>query len=92
MGKKTLQESNRKGQHTEQIIKKLGKADRRLTARQSVAQVCQALEMSEATNDGGRNQYGGIKAQETRWLKELAQENSRMKKQPIEAGLDKAMA
>jgi transposase-like protein len=83
--------SKRKRHSAEQIIKKLEDADRRLTAGQSVAQVCQALEVSEATYHRWRNQYGGMKAQEAKRLKELEQENARLKKLLAEAELDKAM-
>lgn len=83
--------SKRKRHSAEQIIKKLEDADRRLTAGQSVAQVCQALEVSEATYHRWRNQYGGMKAREAKRLKELEQENARLKKLLAEAELDKAM-
>jgi putative transposase len=83
--------SKRKRHSAEQIIKKLEDADRRLTAGQSVAQVCQALEVSEASYHRWRNQYGGMKAQEAKRLKELEQENARLKKLLAEAELDKAM-
>jgi len=83
--------SKRKRHSAEQIIKKLEDGDRRLTAGQSVAQVCQALEVSEATYHRWRNQYGGMKAQEAKRLKELEQENARLKKLLAEAELDKAM-
>ena len=66
-------------------------ADRRLTAGQSVAQVCQALEVSEPTYHRWRNQYGGMKAEEARRLKELEVENTRLKKMVAELMLDKAM-
>jgi putative transposase len=83
--------SKRKRHSAEQIIKKLEDAERRMTAGQSVAQVCQALEVSEATFHRWRNQYGGMKAQEAKRLKELEQENARLKKLLAEAELDKAM-
>jgi transposase-like protein len=91
MGKETLHMSKRKRHSAEQIVKKLEDADRRLTAGQSVAQVCQALEVSEATYHRWRNQYGGMKAQEAKRLKELEQENARLKRLLAEAELDKAM-
>ena len=81
--------SKRKRHSGEQIIKKLENADRRLTAGQSVAQVFQALEVSEATYHRCRNQCGGMKAQEAKRLKE--QEIARLKKLLAEAELDKAM-
>lgn len=82
----------RRKRHTpEQIVAKLEDADRRLNAGQSIAQVCQALEVSEPTFHRWRNQYGGMKAQEAKRLKTLEQENTRLKKLLAEAELDKAM-
>ena len=81
----------RKRHSPEQIVRKLEEADRRLNAGQTVAQVCQALEVSEATFHRWRNQYGGMKVQEAKRLKELEQENARLKKLLAEAELDKAM-
>jgi transposase-like protein len=66
-------------------------ADRRLTAGQDIAQVCQALEISEATFHRWRNQFGGMKAQEAKRLKELEQENARLKKMVADLMLDKEM-
>jgi putative transposase len=81
----------RKHHSPEQIIRKLEDAGRRLTAGQSVAQVCQALEVSEATYHRWRNQYGGMKAEEAKRLKELEVENARLKKMVADLMLDKEM-
>jgi len=75
----------------EQIIRKLEDADRRLNAGQSIAQVCQVLEISEATYHRWRNQYGGMKAKEAKRLKELEKENAKLKKLVAELMLDKEM-
>lgn len=83
--------ARRKRHSPEQIIGKLDEADRRLNAGQTIAQVCQALEVSEATYHRWRNQFGGMKAQEAKRLKELELENARLKKLLAEAELDKAM-
>lgn len=83
--------AGRKRHSAAQIVKKLEDADRRLAAGQNIAQVCQALEVSEATYHRWRNQYGGMKAQEAVRLKELELENARLKKLLAEAELDKAM-
>lgn len=74
-----------------QIVKKLEDADRRLVAGQNIAQVCQALEVSEATYHRWRNQYGGMKAEEAKRLKELEHENARLKKLVADLMLDKEM-
>lgn len=83
--------AKRKRHTPNQIIRKLEDADRRLTAGQDIAQVCQALEISEATFHRWRNQYGGMKAQEAKRLKELEQENARLKKIVADLMLDKEM-
>ena len=75
----------------EQIIKKLREADTLLAADKTMGQVCQALEVSEQTYHRWRNQYGGMKAEEARRLKELEGENQRLKKLLAEAELDKAI-
>lgn len=81
----------RKRHSPEQIVRKLEDADRRLTAGQTIAQVCQALEVSEASFHRWRHQYGGMKAQEAKRLKELEQENARLKKMVADLMLDKEM-
>jgi len=73
----------------QQIVEKLQQADRLLNAGQSVGQVLQALGVSEATYHRWRNQYGGMKAREAKRLKELEQENARLKKLLADAHLDK---
>ena len=72
----------------QQIVEKLQEADRLLNAGQSVGQVLQALGVSEATYHRWRQQYGGMKAEEARRLKELEQENARLKKLLADAHLD----
>ena len=81
----------RKRHSAEQIVVKLQEADRLLNAGKSIAQVCQALEVSEATFHRWRNQYGGMKCEEAVRLKNLEIENARLKKLLAEAELDKAM-
>ena len=71
-----------------QIVEKLQEADRLLNAGRSVGQVLQALCVSEATYHRWRQQYGGMKAEEARRLKELEQENARLKKLLADAHLD----
>lgn len=83
--------AKRKRHSPEQIIRKLEDADRRLTAGQTIAQVCQSLEVSEATYHRWRNQFGGMKAEEAKRLKELEKENARLKKLVADLMLDKAM-
>jgi putative transposase len=67
--------------HTpEQIIRKLREADRLLAEGQDVPEVAKRLEISEATYHRWRAQYGGLKADDVRRLKELESENARLKR------------
>jgi putative transposase len=76
--------------HTpEQIIRKLREADRLLAEGQDVPKVAKHLEISEATYHRWRAQYGGLKADDARRLKELAAENTRLKRLLAEAELEK---
>ncbi len=75
--------------HTpEQIVRKLRDADALLNAGKDQAAVLQALEVSEATYLRWRNQYGGMKATEAKRLKELEEENKRLKEIVAEQALD----
>jgi putative transposase len=67
--------------HTpEQIIRKLREADRLLAEGQEVPEVAKTLEVSEATYHRWRAQYGGLKADDVKRLKELETENARLKR------------
>jgi putative transposase len=75
--------------HTpEQIVSKLREADAMLAAGRPIAQVVQALGVSEATFQRWRSQYGGMKAQEARRLKELEVENARLKRLVADQAVD----
>ena len=64
--------TNSRKRHTpEQVVRKLGQADRMLTDGQDVAAVCRELGVSEQTYYRWRNQYGGLKADDAKRLKEL---------------------
>ena len=66
--------------HTpEQVIRKLRDADRMLAEQKSVAEVAKELGVSENTYHRWRNQYGGMKADDVKRLKELERENTRLK-------------
>jgi putative transposase len=81
----------RKRHGPEQIVRKLRDADATLNAGKDVAAVLQALEVSEATYLRWRNQYGGMKAEEAKRLKELEEENRRLKEIVAELTLDNRM-
>jgi putative transposase len=75
----------------EQIIRKLREADAELASGKAVAEVCKALGIAENTYYRWRNQFGGIKADEMRRLKELEKENARLKALVADLSLDKAI-
>ena len=75
----------------EQIIVKLREADALLATDATIGQVCQKLAVSEQTFHRWRNQYGGMKVKDAKRLKQLEQENVRLKKLVAEQALDNAM-
>ena len=79
----------RKRHNPEQVIKKLRDADAMLASGKTIGQVCQTLGVSEQTFHRWRNQYGGMKAGEAKRLKELEEENKRLKKVVADLTLDK---
>ena len=81
----------RKHHTPEQIIHKLREADAGLAAGQPIAAICQKLGVAEATFHRWRNQYGGMKANDARRLKELERENARLKKLVADQALDQAI-
>ena len=78
----------RKRHSPEQIVRKLRDADAMLNAGKDLAAVLQALEISESTLERWRLQYGGMKAEEAKRLKELEIENRQLKHIVAEQALD----
>ena len=84
--------AKRKKRHSpEQIVQKLRDADAMLNAGKDQAAVLQGLEVSEATYLRWRNQYGGMKSTEAKRLKELEDENKRLKVIVADLTLDNRM-
>jgi putative transposase len=66
--------------HTpEQIIRKLREAERLLGEGKTIPEAAKELGISEQTYHRWRNQYGGMKAQDAKRLKELERENVSLK-------------
>ncbi|WP_448256081.1 IS3 family transposase [Microbacterium aurum] len=83
--------TNSRKRHTpEQVVRKLGQADRMLADGADVAAVCRELGVSEQTYYRWRNQYGGLKADDAKRLKELEKQNATLKRLLAEAELEKA--
>ena len=78
--------------HTpEQAVRKLREGERLLNEGRDLTEVLRHLEIAESTWNRWRSQYGGMKADAAKRLKELEAENARLKKLLAEAELDKAM-
>ncbi len=75
--------------HTpEQVVRKLREADRMLGEGTEPPEVMKALEISEATYHRWRAQFGGMKADDAKRLKELERENGRLKRIVADQMLD----
>ena len=81
----------KKRHSTEQIISKLREAEVELARGLKVPQVCRKLGVTDQTYYRWRNEYGGLRMDQARRLKELERENARLKKLLAEAELDKAI-
>jgi transposase-like protein len=79
-GRRRLITMARRRHTPEQIIRKLREADRLLGEGAEVADVARHLEVSEATYQRWRNQFGGMKAEDAKRLKDLERENARLKR------------
>jgi transposase-like protein len=78
--------------HTpEQIIAKLREAEVKLARGTALAQVCEDLAVTEQTYYRWRKEYGGMKLDQAKRLKEHERENGRLKRLLAEAELDKAI-
>ena len=75
--------------HTpEQVVRKLREADRLLGEGMQLPEVWKALEVSEATYHRWRTQFGGMKADDVKRLKELEAENQKLKRIVADQALD----
>jgi putative transposase len=75
--------------HTpEQVVRKVREGERLLNDGKDLTEVLRILEISEATWNRWRSQYGGMKASEAKRLKELEAENARLKKLVANQALD----
>ena len=81
--------SKRKHHSPEQIIGKLREAEVLLAQGQTVGQACKAIGVSEQTFYRWRAEYGGMKVDQARRLKDLERENARLRKAVADLTLDK---
>jgi transposase-like protein len=84
--------TKKRRRHTpEQIIRKLAEGNKLQAGGMELDEVCRRLEIAESTWHRWLAQYGGMKANDAKRLKELEGENARLKKLLAEAELDKLM-
>jgi transposase-like protein len=75
--------------HTpEQVIRKLAEGEKLLGEGKSIEEVSRHLEITQQTWYRWLNQYGGMKADDAKRLKELEKENARLKKLVANQALD----
>ena len=70
----------KKGFTAEQIIGKLREAEVLLSQGATVAEVSRKLSVTEQTYYRWRREYGGMRVEQARRLKELEKENGRLKR------------
>ena len=75
----------------EQIINKLREAEVALSQGMTVIQVCKKLEVTGQTYYRWRKEYGGLKVNQAKHMKNLEAENSRLKKLVADLSLDNSI-
>ena len=80
---------SRKRYTPEQIISMLREAEVALSQGQTVGQVCRVLDVSEQSYYRWRREYGGLKIDQAKRLKDLAKENVRLRRAISDLTLDK---
>ena len=81
----------RKRHTAEQIIAKLREAEVALAKGQPLALVVRKLEIAEQTYYRWRKEYGGLRVDQAKRLKELEKENTRLKRLVADQALDNAI-
>ena len=79
----------RKKYRPEEIITKLREADILISQGQTVASVIKSLGVSDVTYYRWRKDYGGMNTSQLKRLKELEQENARLRQAVSDLTLDK---
>lgn len=82
----------RKKHKPDEIIRKLRDAESMLNQGQSMAQVIQKLEVTEQTYYRWKSEFGGMRGEQMKLLKELQEENRKLKRLVADQALDLACA
>jgi putative transposase len=81
----------RKMHTAEEIVNKLRQAEVQLSQGQTIAQVSKSLGIIEQTYYRWRKEYGGVKTEQAKRMKDLEKENARLKRLLAEAEIDKSI-
>ena len=81
----------RKGYTPEQIINKLREAEVLIGQGSAISIVCKKIGVSDYTYYRWRKEYGGMRVDQSHRLKELEQENSRLKRLVADLSLDNSI-
>jgi putative transposase len=76
---------------SEEIIELLRRAEIELSKGKTVSQACKSLGVTEQTYYRWRKEYGGLRTDQAKRLKELERENQRLKRLLADAELDKVI-
>ena len=78
--------------HTaEEIIHMVREAEVGLSQGKTVSQVCKQLEVTEQTYYRWRKEYGGLRIDQAKRLRELERENTRLKRLVADQALDNSI-
>ena len=80
---------SRKRHTPEEIVSKLRQVDVLVSQGQTVADAIRAIGVTEVTYYRWRQEYGGLKSDQVRRMKELETENQRLRKAIADLTLDK---
>ena len=83
--------ARQKRHSAEEIVNRLRQADVELSKGSTIAQACKAIGVTDQTYYRWRREYGGLKVDQARRMKDLERENMRLKKLVADLSLDKAM-
>ena len=75
----------------EEIIAKLREAEVELARGKKIPEVCQQIGVTEQTYYRWKKEYGGLRIDQAKRLKELEKENARLKRLLADAELDQAI-
>ena len=81
----------RRHHRAEEVINKLREAEVGLANGLTVSEVCRKLGVTEQTYYRWRKEYGGLTRDQVKRLRELEQENARLKKLVADLSLDNAI-